>query len=404
MKYLTQNLFILLCFLIISSFSNAQTPVNYDSVIYAGVDAIFKEHYDEADSLITFFLRQYPENPAGYFYRGVMEWKKSTGIEDFRNYDDTSLEWLDKAVDAADEILDDDEDNVEALFYKGGSYGFKAWIYARQKSYLKTGYNALKGIRNLEKAKKLNTDLYDVYFGTGLYNVTAANFSGIVKFISRFFFIPQGDHEQGMRELRIAHEKGFLARTISLYVLAYSHFYYENDYDEAINKIEKIIDDYPLCVDLQLLLINSYFYRELATPRGEWETIVSLISSFKKDVKNRQLNLSSWYRNKLDFMLGYAYYFLKEYDKAKILLEKYSGTYTKKGESYFAGVSELTLGKIYDLEGLRSKAVEKYRRALKLEEIGNLYEVASYYLRNPFTGETPERTFLGTKTDLPDKP
>ena len=340
MKILISLFYIIYFFLFTFSFSHSQTPTQYDSVIYAGVDAIFKEHYDESDSLISFFLEQYPDNPVGYFYRGVMEWKKSTGMEDFRKYDRVTIEWLEKAIDKSDDILDRDENNVEALFYRGGSYGFKAWVYARQKKKLKTGYNALKGIRNLEKARKKNTGLYDVYFGTGLYNVTAANFKGIVKFISRLLFIPPGDHEQGMKELQTAHEKGFLAKTISLYVIAYSHFYYEKDNEAAIQKIESIIDEYPLCVDLQLLLINAYFYRELTNPAGEWNTVINLILNFSDDVKSRKLNLSSWYTNKLKFMLGYCYYFLQDYEKAKVLLEQYSGAYTKKGASYFAGVSE----------------------------------------------------------------
>jgi len=390
----------LFCLIIASNYLHAQG----DSLIYTGVEAIFKEHYDEADSIISYFLGQYPESPVGYFYRGVMEWKKSTGMEDYRKYDKTMVDWMDKAIKISDKILDKDKNNVEALFYKGGGYGFKAWVYARQKNMLKTGYNAVKGIRNLEKAKKVNTDLYDVYFGTGLYNVTAGNFPGIVKFISRILFIPPGNHEQGMQELQIAHEKGFLAKTISLYIIAYSHFYYEKDYNKTIEKTESIIDRYPLCVDLQFLLINAYFYRELTSPAGEWNSVVSLIQNFQDDTGNRNLNLSSWWKNKLNFMLGYSYYFLKDYDKAKMLLEQYSGAYTKKGKSYFAGASELTLGKIYDLEGNRNKAIAKYNRALKLEEIGNLYELASFYLQNPFTGETPERRFSGTKTHLPDKP
>ena len=106
----------------------------------------------------------------------------------------------------------------------------------------------------------------------------------------------------------------------------------------------------------------------------------------------------------MNFMLGYSYYHLGKYEESKRLLTGYSGRYRKKGESYFAGVSELTLGKIYDLEGNREKALQKYRHALKLEEIGNLRELASYYLNHPFSGERKDMVFLGTKADLTSKP
>ena len=85
-------------------------------------------------------------------------------------------------------------------------------------------------IKNLKKVQKIKPDLYDVYFGFGLYDVTAGSFPDIVKIITRILFIPSGDYQRGIEELKIAHEKGFLTKTISCYALAYSYFYYEQNY------------------------------------------------------------------------------------------------------------------------------------------------------------------------------
>ncbi|MDZ7261798.1 MAG: tetratricopeptide repeat protein [candidate division KSB1 bacterium] len=379
-------------------------PIEFNPLILEGIEYIFHENFDKAEAIFDQVIQQHPERPGPYFFKGVVYWRRSLNVENYSKFDQAMLTWLDKAIGIADSALQKDPQDAEAFFYKGGAHGFKGTLYARRQDWLKTGYHAYHGIKNLQRALKIAPELYDVYYGTGLYHVMAGHTPGIVRLIQKILPIPSGNPKQGLQDLKIASERGRYTQIGGRSALAFAYLWFEEDYQKTIEILEPLIKQYPDCIDFGTMLANAYFYRELTTPTGEWDKLLQTIDQIEKIVRERPFDLSRWWRDKLIFMRGYAYYSTGKYELAANLLQLYTRRYPNKGDSYLTGLGELTLGKIYDLQGQRKKAKEKYTRALKQEPMGNLEQLAQHYLETPFTGEVEKYRFTGAKAELPDRP
>jgi len=397
-------IFIFLFNIPLSECGASESDLKSTPFVLRAIDLIFKEDFMGATATLDSLIKFKPANPAGYFYRGLIPWRQSGCVENYSDYDQEMQNWLEKTLEISENAINANQEDAEAYFYKGGAHGFLGSMYARQKNWLKTGYHAWKGIRTLERALQLNPQLYDVYYGFGLYHVMAGHQSGIVRFLQRLLPIPAGDPAKGLRALRTAIEKGYYSKIPACSALAFAYLYFEKDYQQAVNILKPLLEHYPDNTDLLVMMINSIFYRELSTPKNDWSRLLNFIDRLEKVIFKRKINLSQWWRQKLQFIRGYAYYYQNKNELAMPLLEAYTTFYSKNKSSYLTGLSELTLGKIYDLRGDRKQAVQKYQNALEQEDFGNVQMIARIHLKSPFTDETKSLQVSGTVSDFPHRP
>jgi tetratricopeptide (TPR) repeat protein len=381
----------------------APGSIQADSLIVSGMELIFHEYYDKADSLFNTVVERKPDHPIGHFFKGLVTWRRSYIIKDYKSFDKAIKAHFSMAIKKADKVLKKDESNAEAFFYKGGAYGFIGTIHVRNKSWIKAGIAAYKGIRALQKSWEIDPRMYDIYYGLGLYHCAAGNAPGIVRFVQKIIPIPEGDSELGLQYLEIALKMGTYTKTAAEAFLGSAYIYYEERYQDAIDILEPLVKKYPRCFDFWTSLANAYFYQGLTESRGNWTRLIETVEFTQKMRKERGIEMLPWWENKLLFMEGYARYSMGEYEKASSILSDYSKIYPDKGDSYLTSLGELTLGKIADLSGNREQAVEHYSRSLQLEHFGNLEKLAKHYIKEPFTGETIEHRFIGMKVDLPGR-
>ncbi len=111
---------------IIDSLS-AQTPQDQDSTLrklaVKGIDLATNLHYREADAVFQKIIQMDPKNPCGYFLRSATYFYMFS--EDTKNetigykFRDLSYE----AVEVAETQLEEDEIDINAMFFLGGAYG-----------------------------------------------------------------------------------------------------------------------------------------------------------------------------------------------------------------------------------------------------------------------------------------
>jgi tetratricopeptide (TPR) repeat protein len=383
--------------------SASRAIARIESRLATAIEYIFREDYAVADSICEEIIADHPDHPAGYFMKGILYWKKGYYRPNYDDYNDSTLYWLKKAIKIAKKRIKKNPQDASAYFFGGGAYGYEGSVYARRKKWLKTGYAAYRGIRFLEQSRALDSTLYDVYYGSGLYHVLASHQPGVVRWIQKLLPIPSGNAELGIRYLQIAAQKGRFTRLAALAGLAMSYIYYDNKYQEAINLLEPLVDRYPANLDFLLSLINAYFYQGLVA-ETDWKRLQQLIRHTRVTLNNRNVQIDRWWLDKFNFMEGYAHFMLGHLTEAKLLLEAYTLQYSEKGESYLTALAHLTLGKIYDLEGNRSRAVQHYRKVSKYEQMGNEREIARYLLSHPYTEESAATRFRGAYAELPDRP
>ena len=375
-----------------------------DKQLSLTIDYIFQEDYKKADSICISIITQYPDHPAGYFMKGIMYWRKAYFLNNYNTYNDTTLKWLKQAIKIAKASIKKNPNDPIAHFFAGGAQGYEGSVYARRKSWIKTGRAAYSGIRSLEKSMQLDSSNYDGYYGSGLYHVLASHQPGVIKLIQWLLPIPAGDSDLGINHLQIAIEKGKFTNLAAKAALALAYTYYEEKFEDAVDLLTPLVVQYPRNLDFLSTLINAYFYRELTIPTGEWSTLKVYIDQIRMVVEEQFPDFQTWWLTKFEFMEGYMSYMTGDFSTAKRILTRYCQNYPKKGGSYLSALGYLTLGKIADLQGNRKEAIEYFKKVSKFENIGNEKELAKKFISSPFRGEEFEIPFSGNYVDLPDRP
>ncbi len=368
------------------------------------IEYIFQENYPAADSVCSEIISDYPQHPAGYFMKGILHWKQGYFLNRYNEYNDSTLIWFSQAIDIADRGMKTTPGDASIYFFAGGAYGYQGSVYARRKSWLKTGMAAYHGIRLLEKSMAMDSSLYDIYYGSGLYHVLASHQPGIIRWLQRLLPIPAGDAKLGLQYLQLAVNKGEFTSLAAVSALGLAYVYYENEYEKAIELLSPLVARYPRNLDFMTNLINAYFYREMTRPTNDWQPVLKLIDQARQEVRTRNIDIQTWWLDKFDFIEGYSDYMNGELDSAARILGAYCNKYPQKGDSYLTALGYLTLGKIADRQSNRKEAIAYYKKVSGLEQMGNEKQLAEKYLQNPFQNETNSNPFNGAFADIQDRP
>lgn len=101
-------------------------------------------------------MADYPESPAGRFFLAMIDWWKILIDLDYEGYDDIFYQKLEDVIFQCDQILDKDDKNVDALFFKGGAIGFRGRLRALRESWLKAADDGRTALPIVQYASKLD--------------------------------------------------------------------------------------------------------------------------------------------------------------------------------------------------------------------------------------------------------
>lgn len=108
-----------------------------NTIIDEGIKDVYSLNFTAAETKFRTLLRDNPKSPAGLFYLSMIDWWKILVDLDDESKDDLFYKKLDDVIYVCDEILDDDPNNIDALFFKGGAIGFRGRLHALRESWLK---------------------------------------------------------------------------------------------------------------------------------------------------------------------------------------------------------------------------------------------------------------------------
>lgn len=251
-------------------------------LILKGIDYASTLQYEKAIDVFDQIIMIEPENPRGHFLKSATYfWIFSTDMHN-EAVGDTLKELSFKAIDAAENRLDQNENDIDALFYLGGAYGTLGRYYGLTQSYLKAYWYGQKGKNYLEEVIEKDSTYYDAYLGLGIYHYLADVLPKFVKVLS-FILGVEGDKDQGIRELNLAAQKGRYTRVEALFFLGAIYTYREKEYDKAVKIFNQLLDIYPDNCGALIHLGRCYSYMgqcELAL-----QTFYKILNS--GDEKNR---------------------------------------------------------------------------------------------------------------------
>jgi len=355
----------------------------FDSTVISGIKQIYNIKFKDAEVTFKGLIADNPNRPEGRFFLAMIDWWKILLDPDNESYDDIFFQKLEDVIYQCNDILKKDPDNEEALFFKGGSIGFRARLRAYRESWLKAANDGRLALPIVEKAAKLNPNNVDVQLGFGIYDYYAAvipNDYPVIKPLMIFF--PPGNKNKGLDELTEVATKGKFAKYEARYFLTTLYFSYENDPYKADEWCKKLTTEFP---------DNPVFERwrgRIAAKMGDYYTANLIFTDvLNKSEKNYPGYNTLSSKREATYYIGYQYKILNKLDSAKTyfnICADISSQIDKKEASGFLINSYLYIGMIDDQQGNRNDAINYYKKLLDLREYGNSHTLAEEYLKSPY--------------------
>jgi tetratricopeptide (TPR) repeat protein len=320
-------------------------------LIIEGIDFASTLKYEQAIRVFDKLIQREPENPRGYFLKSATYfWIFSTDMHN-EAVGDTLKELSLQAIEVAENRVDKNEDDINALFYLGGSYGTLGRYYGANKSYLKAYWYGQKGKNYLEDVVEIDSTYYDAYLGLGIYHYLADVLPKFVKILS-FILGVDGDRDLGIAELNIAAEKGTYTKSEALFFLGAIYAYREREFEKAINIFNKLLEKYPDNCGALIHLGRCY------ASMGKCELALQMYYKILNsgDTAHRMPMTS------LHYQMGDVYYKMNNFYSAigSFTIAVESDTSSKGSKRWTYPWSLYKLGLCYELIGKRNRAVEYY--------------------------------------------
>lgn len=370
---------ILILFIFLSNILLAQQN-DFDSRIQQGIKQIYNIKFEEAEKTFRALIADYPNHPAGRFFLAMIDWWKILLDVENESHDEIFFQKLEDVIFQCDQILKKDPGNVDALFFKGGSIGFRGRLRSLRESWLKAADDGREALPIVERAAKLDPNNLDVQLGFGIYNYYAAVIPEeypIIKPLMIFF--PSGNKEEGLKQLKNTAFNGKYAKYEARYFLMTIYYRYESNPWQAEEFARMLVDDFP---------DNSTFQRWLGriyVRQGKMQLADSVFKDVlrKADENFYGYNFPASLRE-ANYYIGYNYKLNNELDSAKIYLTRcaeISGQIDKDEESGFLINSILYLAQISESKNLFEEAISYYERLLKMRDWGNSHTLAKNSLK-----------------------
>jgi len=367
--------------LVITSITTGQTD-RFDSLVTAGIYQIYNIDFENARSTFSNLQKEYPAHPAGKFFDAMILWWHIMLDLENEEYDDEFIDKLDDVIDYCEDILDDDPDNVDAMFFMGGSLGFRGRLYSVRKSWLNAALDGKDAMPLVYKAYELDPSNKDIQLGFGIYNYYADVIPKKYPFLQPFMiFFPRGDKEKGLKQLEDVASNGKYAMVESRYFLLTLYYSFEENFTKALEYSKGLVDDFPNNPTFQK------YYGRIFVKRGNYSKAAEIFKSiYNKSIKNIP-GYNSKIRREASYYIANNFKIKNIPDSAVVYFEeceKLSRILDEDEESGFLINAVLYLGMLYDQLGQREKAIKYYEEVLDLNDRGDSHTLAERFLKAPY--------------------
>lgn len=373
-------IFALIGFFTICSSSYSQTS---DERILKGIDYVYNLSFDSAQAEFNQVIAADPDNPAGYFFNTMVEWWKINLNKENDSLDEGFFEKAEKVIEVADEVLDKNEFDDNAMFYKGGALGYRGLVKSLRESWLKAAEDGREALNLLQKAYEINSNNKDVVFGVGLYNYFAEYIPEAYPVVKPLMLIfPKGDKIKGLSQIKETSVESRYAKNEAKFVLAYLNLVYEKNYIEAEYYSKMLNEEFPDNPVFEKYLYSSYIGQGKWNEAIDgWKDIIEKIDSNKYGYNNKNLSREANYYvalslTKLNRILEAEPFINKAEEITKII--------DKDNETAYTAFIYLILGMLNDSKGNISTANLFYDKVLEMKNFQNSHQEAQKFKKERY--------------------
>jgi tetratricopeptide (TPR) repeat protein len=354
------------------------SPTATDAIAQ-GLYWLYQLQYDKALAAFDRYSRQYPDDPAGPFYRAGTHWwhlaqNFDYPLPDIQKAFDNEVSITINKAKALAESSEDPKVKARSYLYRGGAEGLKGRWLVTQKQWVKAYFAGKNGSHFLRLAVRYDPTLYDAYLGLGIYDYFTDTFGGVQKALAAL--LVRGDRKRGIQQLELAVEKAPHARVEAMIFLIEIYTSEEHQPAKALPITKQLRTEFPQSPLAHLAQIMTYYsMKQWADVKRESQTFVDRSRKespyYTKDGIRPGLYClgvsAMWHDHDLD----------RAYQLFAEILE--SGADTSRWVTF----AYLRRGQIYDQRGEREKALEDYRRVLSRPDFWGSHKEAKQYMSRP---------------------
>ncbi len=352
---------------------------NFDSIVVEGIKQIYKIEFEAADKTFRKLITDYPNHPAGYFFIAMIDWWHILLDTSTDEYDEIFFKEIDNVIDRCDKILEEDPDNVDALFFKGGSIGFKGRLNSLRDDWLSAADNGRIALPLVEQAGEIDPTNVDVQLGFGIYNYYAAVIPEEYPIVKPLMiFIPSGDKELGIKQLNNIANNGKYTKYEAQYFLMTLYYNFEKNFHSAEKYSIMLNNQFPN---------NPVFEKWRGRIAIKNNDLVLADTIFKRILWKADNNYPGYNslrtKREASYYVAYRYHTVGMNDSAQVYFEdcvNYSMKVDENRDSGFLINSTLYLGIIKEFKKEYAAAKMYYEKVLDMKEFGNSHTLASDYL------------------------
>ncbi len=368
--------------ILLLSYTALPQGAKFDSLADAGINQIYNIEFSKAENNFRQLIADYPENPAGRFFLSMIDWWKILIDIDNESNDDMFFQKLEDVIYQCDKLLEKNENDVNALFFKGGAIGFRGRLRAIRESWLKSVDDGREALPIVQHAAKIDPENKDVLLGYGIYNYYASvipNQFPLIKPLMIFF--PSGDKAQGLRQLDEVALKGRFSKYEAQYFLMTIYSNYENNPYKADEYANMLLQSFPK---------NPVFIRwkgRVSVQKGATQEYYGLFRDILDKCNANQYGYAEKTKREACYYLGMYYKTNKNADSSLMFFRQcadLSQKLDRKEESGFLVNATLFCGMMSDALGRREEALAYYKRCLDLRDYSKSRETAKSYTASAY--------------------
>jgi len=348
-----------------------------------GLNLLYNMQFEPAKAIFDEISRRYPDHPVAPFLKGLNIWWNEIMLNlPNTAHDAAFFAAMDEVVARCDAILEDDPNDLDALFLRGAALGFRARLHSNRANWFKAILDGKRAIGDVRQVGQLAPSNPDYVFGKGMYDYYAAIIPENYSFAKAvMFFLPDGDRERGLQQLKMAARNGQFIQTEAVYFLLQVHYLYEKDFARSRRYASWLREQHP---------DNPYFHSyegRVYLRWGRWNAAARIFESILERYQAQQAGYNAFFAEQALYFIARDRMRTDAYEEALDYLVKLEAlTAGATSESPYGTLGRLRQGMAYDALGKRAAAEHRYRQVLEMEDVNNSHERAERYLQAPYDG------------------
>jgi len=346
-----------------SSQTFSQIRIVEDTVLYKllakGIHHIYNYEFAKAEDLYESIAERIPDHPVLPFYKALIDYWGNVPIIPGGPGSDEFVQHMEEVITISNLMLDENSEDIEALFYNLASRSFLILYYADNGLPAKVFIHLGSIYRSIIKGFEIQEKFNDFYFYTGLYNYYVEAYPEAHPIYYPFTILcKRGNKELGLVMLDYAFKNAFFMKPESANFLAIIYLAFENNPSRAVQYMKELHQTFPdnhffLSRYAELLLMNKDY--SLAKPIVDTLFLLDDFNVMKAYVFNgiyeefhnhnpekakyyylKGVELSVPFGPRADYQVAYAYIGLSRYyrDKGDSEQAKYYYKRAKESISY----------------------------------------------------------------------